>query len=296
MTLVLDIHALHTLPPSNINRDDTGAPKSAVFGGVPRHRVSSQSWKRAIRRDFESTLGPEQVGFRTKRVADLVADRVQELTKAEGEEWDRERALDAAKNLFTGAGIKLTEAKVRDGEKERGAETGYLLFLSPRQIDNAARKLVETEGAKPSKKEAQALLDDAHRVRAGEQREHGERRGRGDDHVGVARRKLLHQRSVSRFAELVVPLHGDNQTGWPSRGLEVCHIGQASLLAEIETGLRQAVKAQHLDLVPQGGHRPRLVSERLLRPGACVRSGQHVCELHAGSPPMLGADVSSSAR
>lgn len=164
MTLVLDIHALHTLPPSNINRDDTGAPKSAVFGGVPRHRVSSQSWKRAIRRDFESTLGPEQVGFRTKRVADLVADRVQELTKAEGEEWDRERALDAAKNLFTGAGIKLTEAKVRDGEKERGAETGYLLFLSPRQIDNAARKLVETEGAKPSKKEAQALLDDAHSI------------------------------------------------------------------------------------------------------------------------------------
>lgn len=164
MTLVLDIHALHTLPPSNINRDDTGAPKSAVFGGVPRHRVSSQSWKRAIRRDFESTLGPEQVGFRTKRVADLVADRVQELTKAEGEEWDRERALDAAKNLFAGAGIKLTEAKVRDGEKERGAETGYLLFLSPRQIDDAARKLVETEGAKPSKKEAQALLDDAHSI------------------------------------------------------------------------------------------------------------------------------------
>ena len=113
MTLVLDIHALHTLPPSNINRDDTGAPKSAVFGGVPRHRVSSQSWKRAIRRDFESTLGPEQVGFRTKRVADLVADRVQELTKAEGEEWDRERALDAAKNLFTGAGIKPPRPRSR---------------------------------------------------------------------------------------------------------------------------------------------------------------------------------------
>lgn len=164
MTLVLDIHALHTLPPSNINRDDTGAPKSAVFGGVPRHRVSSQSWKRAIRRDFESTVGPTHVGFRTKRVADLVADRIQELTKTESDEWVRERALTAAKNLFTGAGIKLTDVKVREGEGERGAEAGYLLFLSPRQIDNAARKLVDTDGAKPSKKEAQALLDDAHSI------------------------------------------------------------------------------------------------------------------------------------
>lgn len=164
MSLVLDIHALHTLPPSNINRDDTGAPKSAVFGGVPRHRVSSQSWKRAIRRDFETTLGADQVGYRTKRVADLVATRIQELTEESGEEWDRERADAAAKNLFAGAGIKLTDPKLREGEVKRGAETGYLLFLSPRQIDNAARKMVETDGAKPSKKEAQALLDDAHSI------------------------------------------------------------------------------------------------------------------------------------
>lgn len=164
MSYVLDIHALHTLPPSNINRDDTGAPKSAVFGGVPRHRVSSQSWKRAIRRDFEETLGREAVGFRTKRVADLVADKIQELTKKTDEEWDRDRADAAAKNLFAGAGIKLTDPKLREGEDKRGAETGYLLFLSPRQIDNAAHALIDTSGAKPSKKEAQALLDDAHSI------------------------------------------------------------------------------------------------------------------------------------
>lgn len=53
MPITIDIHALHTLPPSLINRDDTGAPKSAIFGGVPRQRVSSQAWKRAIRKDFE---------------------------------------------------------------------------------------------------------------------------------------------------------------------------------------------------------------------------------------------------
>src|SRR5690606_40849181 len=118
--------AVRVLTRRIIHTADTGASKSAVFGGVPRHRVSSQSWKRAIRRDFETTLGADQVGFRTKRVADLVADKLQEITEAAGGKWDREQADAAAKNLFAGAGIKLTEAKVRDGEEARGAETGYL--------------------------------------------------------------------------------------------------------------------------------------------------------------------------
>lgn len=165
MSLILDIHALQSLPPSNINRDDTGAPKSAVFGGVPRHRVSSQSWKRAIRRDFEHTLGKEQVGYRTKHAASLVADKVQELTEASGEKWERERAEAAASNLFAGAGIKLTEPVKKEGEDEKkGAETGYLLFLSPGQIDSAARTLIETDGKKPTKREAQTLLDDSHSI------------------------------------------------------------------------------------------------------------------------------------
>lgn len=43
--LFLDMHIIQTLPPSNINRDDTGSPKTALYGGVRRARVSSQSWK-----------------------------------------------------------------------------------------------------------------------------------------------------------------------------------------------------------------------------------------------------------
>lgn len=45
----LELHLLQSLPPSNINRDDMGSPKDADFGGVRRGRVSSQSWKRAMR-------------------------------------------------------------------------------------------------------------------------------------------------------------------------------------------------------------------------------------------------------
>ena len=38
--LFVDIHVLQTVPPSCVNRDDTGSPKVAVYGGVTRARVS----------------------------------------------------------------------------------------------------------------------------------------------------------------------------------------------------------------------------------------------------------------
>ncbi|WP_246835457.1 type I-E CRISPR-associated protein Cas7/Cse4/CasC, partial [Micromonospora sp. MH33] len=43
------VHILQTLPASNVNRDNSGSPKTATYGGVRRARVSSQSWKRAVR-------------------------------------------------------------------------------------------------------------------------------------------------------------------------------------------------------------------------------------------------------
>ena len=50
--IFIDMHVIQTVPPSCVNRDDTGSPKTAVYGGVTRARVSSQAWKRAIRQDF----------------------------------------------------------------------------------------------------------------------------------------------------------------------------------------------------------------------------------------------------
>lgn len=43
--LYVDFHVLQTVPPSCVNRDDTGSPKTAVYGGAVRARVSSQAWK-----------------------------------------------------------------------------------------------------------------------------------------------------------------------------------------------------------------------------------------------------------
>ncbi|MCT1775638.1 type I-E CRISPR-associated protein Cas7/Cse4/CasC [Brachybacterium sp. p3-SID957] len=164
MSLTIDIHALQTLPPSNVNRDDTGAPKSAIYGGVPRQRVSSQSWKRAMRQAFERELGQEEVGYRTKRVAGLVTERVRSLTKAAGQEWEEEKAAAAARSLFTTAGFSLSVPKSKDGEAERAAETGYLMFLSDRQIQAAAQHVIDSDGQKLERKKVKELLDTSHSI------------------------------------------------------------------------------------------------------------------------------------
>lgn len=163
MSIVIDIHALQTVPPSLINRDDTGAPKSAVFGGVPRQRVSSQSWKRAIRRYFEDNFDAEQIGDRSKRLPEKIALRLIDA----GIEQDE--AIKRVEDLFKAAGIKtaVEKPKKNDDSEDQPSpypRTGYLLFLSQQQIDRAVEELLARDGEKPSKGEAKAILDTDHSV------------------------------------------------------------------------------------------------------------------------------------
>lgn len=69
MSKFLQLHLLTSYPPSNLNRDDMGRPKTAKMGGIERLRVSSQSLKRHWRTSdvFESALGGH-IGTRTKRL------------------------------------------------------------------------------------------------------------------------------------------------------------------------------------------------------------------------------------
>ena len=162
MSLFIDVHALHTLPPSNINRDDTGAPKTATFGGVPRQRVSSQAWKRAVRRDFRKHLPADQLGVRTKRVVEQVVDVIENIAP----DWERDRAVTAVQATFSAAGIKVEKKAVKKGEDQvqRDPEAGYLLFLSARQIQRLAEAVVANDGTRLTKREAAALLDTEHSV------------------------------------------------------------------------------------------------------------------------------------
>ena len=76
--LYLDIHAIQSVPPSNINRDDTGSPKTAQYGGATRARVSSQCWKKAMRDYFLSHGDAGKVGVRTKDIVTYVAEKIRE--------------------------------------------------------------------------------------------------------------------------------------------------------------------------------------------------------------------------
>ena len=49
MSRFVQLHLLTSYPPANLNRDDLGRPKTAMMGGEPRLRISSQSLKRAWR-------------------------------------------------------------------------------------------------------------------------------------------------------------------------------------------------------------------------------------------------------
>ena len=73
MTRFIQIHALTVYAPSNLNRDDTGRPKTAKFGGAERLRISSQALKRAIRTSEAFRLGIKgHYGQRTQRLGDEV--------------------------------------------------------------------------------------------------------------------------------------------------------------------------------------------------------------------------------
>ena len=127
--LYVDFHVLQTVPPSCVNRDDTGSPKTAVYGGATRARVSSQAWKHAIRKMFaEEMADMVETGKRTLKATDLVAGELAALAP----ELDNARLKKDAKKALENAGIKLKDDN-----------NAALLFLSTAQARALARLAAE---------------------------------------------------------------------------------------------------------------------------------------------------------
>jgi CRISPR system Cascade subunit CasC len=127
--LYLDFHIIQTVPPSNLNRDDNGTPKHAIYGGVRRARVSSQAWKRAARTAFADSVPLEKLGVRTKQISSMLAARIQART-----------ALDAPAAAALAAGL-LDEFGIKSGKKN--TDTAYLLFFGRDQIDEIVSLIAE---------------------------------------------------------------------------------------------------------------------------------------------------------
>lgn len=140
--IYLDIHALQTVPPANINRDDTGSPKTAQYGGVRRARVSSQACKRPIREYFRDFGGDAEVGVRTLDVVQYLADKISALNPS----ISAVDALKLADDTLNTAGIKTKDFRAR-----------ALFFIGETQAKHLAKAAVD--GVK-DKKVLQEILKD----------------------------------------------------------------------------------------------------------------------------------------
>ncbi|MGC8967646.1 MAG: type I-E CRISPR-associated protein Cas7/Cse4/CasC [Thermus sp.] len=127
---LLEVHILQTVAPSNLNRDDTGSPKDALFGGFRRARISSQAQKRAVRVAFREKLFGEfsdpELAIRTQK---LVNERlVPHLMERGFSKEDAEvLSLNTLQLLKKGEGAFF--------KKDKPQETTYLLFVAHREIE-----------------------------------------------------------------------------------------------------------------------------------------------------------------
>ena len=123
----LELHLVQNFAPSNLNRDDTGSPKSCDFGGYRRARISSQAIKRAIRKSntFSETLGQEGA-VRTRRLIAEIAERVA------GEVPAPSAVMTAVADVFKAGGLE------RASRREDEENTSILLYLAAPSIGRLA--------------------------------------------------------------------------------------------------------------------------------------------------------------
>lgn len=142
--MLYEIHMIKNYPPTNLNRDDTGAPKTCMFGGVMRGRISSQCLKRSWRKSnlFREAIGEADLGIRTRKLPQLVADVL--------------RGRGVSEEYLEILMPKLSAFGNKDGnENKRGNYTAQIVFYAPQDIaavaDAVEKKLVDCASAKDVK-------------------------------------------------------------------------------------------------------------------------------------------------
>lgn len=143
MSRFLQLHLLTFYPPSNVNRDDTGNPKTATMGGVTRLRISSQALKRAWRTSeiFSSALAGH-MGQRTQRLGGEIQRHL------------LEKGLDEKISLEIARAIAGIYGKIKAEKDGNPTYTEQLVFISPDERDAAlamADRMVEDEKIDPAK-------------------------------------------------------------------------------------------------------------------------------------------------
>jgi CRISPR system Cascade subunit CasC len=126
----LEIHILQSFPPANLNRDENGMPKSTVFGGRPRARISSQCQKRAVRLFYQENSNLQPVQF-AQRSRAWMPELKRLLTAKQIPEAQAELAAKLA--------LEVLGAKI-EGDK---VESKTILFLGTTEIEAVADILIK---------------------------------------------------------------------------------------------------------------------------------------------------------
>ena len=151
----IEFHILQSFPVTCLNRDDVGAPKTAVVGGVTRARVSSQCWKRSVRMALHDVGGVE-LGVRTKLIGKLVEDACKELG-ADGEKAkscglsvqhvfsneETKKKIDKILNAKTEPELDFSDSEeeiIQLSESDKDSKSATLLFMGKSEI----RKIAES--------------------------------------------------------------------------------------------------------------------------------------------------------
>ena len=123
MTRFVQLHFLTVYPPSNPNRDDMGRPKTAIYGGVHRLRLSSQSLKRAARLSPAMSKALKgNMGVRTQRLGDEMVEHLRRHGA------DDRKARKIAKQVAEVFGKFDSEAEKKNPDHIRIRQ---LAFISP---------------------------------------------------------------------------------------------------------------------------------------------------------------------
>ena len=146
MGTFIQLHFLTAYPPANLNRDDLGRPKTAIFGGTQRLRVSSQSLKRAWRTSgpFRDALA-DYMGQRTHMIAQRVA------TELGGDEKAKAVAKKVAEQF-----AKVDEKKLAKGV----ISTGQIVHIAKAELDRIDAFIAKAKTAEPGDADYQELLGD----------------------------------------------------------------------------------------------------------------------------------------
>ena len=140
--MFVQIHMLQSLPPGNLNRDETGQPKKCVFGCVTRGRISSQCLKRNIRKRFKDVFGDDKLSVRTTYLPRMVADELKKIVSdISDDELNKIKAALASKFKAEKGKGESEEAVESEEDQEQlqntvapidtTNQTGQLVFFPP---------------------------------------------------------------------------------------------------------------------------------------------------------------------